>query len=523
MQTELSVAQKQQARSLLTFTAAKWAFFFLFDFDGVTLKVGFEGAESSPRERLAYLTNQPLPQDIDALTDYLYALADAQEKAGVPGASVTYTRSGDVLTAAAEKAKTPTLDGAEKARLLARAAQSRAYATPAKASDILKAATVKFPDCWEAWANLGSHYCAYSFVETLPKNLQSASGPDLQKSVEYLTKNPPSKNQLARRDKWVQDGMRAFDKAVSLAPRSADLLIQRALARWCVHLLTNVRTPGSSNLETSSLPISVQKDVDAAVAIDGSKFNVASVAAAAAVAQAFQAGNSATTTDSAANLALVERATQRLQALSEQRGEQKGPHALESAQMAATLLLEMGKTDSALTLIRRVQATQSEESRRTDNRLDQLEVMTLLRREQYSEAQDRVDQLLKRQDSISLARVLAKIQAGRNQVPDAVQLLKATLAKNPKDPLTVLALANTLLQESATRPAALDEAGKYLKQIADTYREQLDPTDTFFYRISSAVYYLLGNNRERARLFTDMLAVSDPENEVVKQLKELAK
>jgi tetratricopeptide (TPR) repeat protein len=503
MQTELSATQKTQTRSLLSFTAAKWAFFFLFDFDGVTLKVGFEGAESSPRETLAFLTNQTLPSDPDALADYLYSLADALEKAGqiaaVPG---TYTRAVSLLTASAEKAKTPE----EKARLLARAAQTSAYATPSKASDILKNATVKYPNCWQTWANLGSHYCAYSFAETLPKKAQGAAGPDVQKAVEYLEKNPPSKNQLARRDKWVQDGMRAFDKAIALAPRNADLLIQRALARWCVHLLTNVRTPGSSNLESSPLPASVQKDIDAAVAIDGANFRVASVAAAAAVAQTFQEGGTP-------DVPAVERASSRLQAIA----------GLPSTQMAATILMEMDKLDAALAIIRRAQTGQSEEAHRADNRLDQLAVMVLLRQEKLEEARDRVIQLLKREDNITLSRVLAKIHLGLGQMGESVKLLQATLAKDPQDPLTLLALANVLLQESATRPAALDEAGKYLKRVADLPQGTLDPTDMLYYRIASAVNYLLQGNKSRASLFIDMMAISNPDNETVKQLKELAK
>jgi tetratricopeptide (TPR) repeat protein len=242
MQINLTDAQKQQLYDLLDFPATEFKLNFGF-FPVIHLEMGFDDLESDSEKMLAYLKTLPVPQDPDAASEHLGKLANAFDNVGKSSEEThTYKRLVTLLNDAAQKAKTPEA----KARFYAKAAKAsiggyRDFKRRDRDIDVLKAVTKKYPKCWQGWANLGEYYCSQVYVDVFAQSLlegkqKSIKTPTAMKQfMEEQMKKPLTPEQIARQDKWLREGMQFFDKALALAPREAELYLQRAISRFGAH------------------------------------------------------------------------------------------------------------------------------------------------------------------------------------------------------------------------------------------------------------------------------------------------
>jgi tetratricopeptide (TPR) repeat protein len=334
----------------------------------------------------------------------------------------------------------------------------------------------------------------------------------MKQFIEEQMKKPLTPEQIARQDKWIREGMQFFDKALALAPREAELYLQRAVSRFGAHTFKDMSSIDKGNFDIKTLLPPLLKDVETAFALDDTDIRVIGFLVLIALLQRSQGGE--TSTD-----VLFERALQRLQTILDKNKSE----IMTFAPLVSVVYMIQKKTDKALDFTRKAQAQLSEAACRADNCLGQLELVLLLSEERVEEAKICVERLLKYDENASFLRILAKIQVRSQKKGEALQLLRKALVKETKAPLTLLALASVLLQESATRPAAFAEADGYLTQVASLPTDALDSEQRRYYYTTSAVMHLLQGNLEQGKVFIKKIQEIDSDSDALKVLKEIVK
>ena len=101
----------------------------------------------------------------------------------------------------------------------------------------LRLATVVSPQEWWCWVTLGNYLAKDGILTLFPENLRGEAFPNGQSPPEELLNYHPAPAALARSEAEGTEAARCFERAVSVAPKEAEVYFQRAgfmsISNWC--------------------------------------------------------------------------------------------------------------------------------------------------------------------------------------------------------------------------------------------------------------------------------------------------
>ncbi len=142
-----------------------------------------------------------------------------------------------------------------------------------EAESLYRRATLVSSNDWQCWARLGNFLSFHQLNSVLPENFRDqpvVGQPPAREILDYR----PSESALSEAEDSLREGGRCFDRAVALAPKEAQVYVQRAgyltASNWESCLFSHWRNNGPSNPDAwlSFLSAGTIANLEKAAALD---------------------------------------------------------------------------------------------------------------------------------------------------------------------------------------------------------------------------------------------------------------